>query len=83
MVIFVASGSELTEPYRVAALLAAIQANALTRVSDHGAAIRWWSTARKTADTSRDLELRLLVRSEEAIHGLYGSYAVPERGSAA
>ncbi|MEV4178787.1 helix-turn-helix transcriptional regulator [Nonomuraea sp. NPDC049709] len=66
------SGDELTELYRVAALLAVIQANALTRVSDHGAAIRWWSTARKTADASRDLELRLLVRSEEAIHGLYG-----------
>ncbi|MFC5832554.1 helix-turn-helix domain-containing protein [Nonomuraea insulae] len=65
-------GDELTELYRVAALLAVIQANALTRISDHGAAIRWWSTARKTADASKDLELRLLVRSEEAIHGLYG-----------
>jgi transcriptional regulator with XRE-family HTH domain len=66
------AGDELTELYRVAALLSVIQANALGRISDHGAAIRWWSTARKTADASRDLELRLLVRGEEAIHGLYG-----------
>jgi len=58
--------------YRVAAILACVQANALTRIGDHEAAIRWWSTARRTADASGDLEVRLLVRGEEAIHGLYG-----------
>ncbi|MGW4412821.1 helix-turn-helix domain-containing protein [Nonomuraea sp. NPDC004702] len=67
-----ARGEELTELHRVAAVLAAIQANALTRMSDHGSAIRWWSTAKKNADASRDLDLSLLVRGEEAIHGLYG-----------
>ncbi|GAA1613765.1 hypothetical protein GCM10009733_007370 [Nonomuraea maheshkhaliensis] len=64
--------NQMTELHRVAALLAAIQANALTRMSEHGSAIRWWSTAKKHADSSRDVELRLLVRGEEAIHGLYG-----------
>ncbi|MFI6182521.1 helix-turn-helix domain-containing protein [Nonomuraea sp. NPDC051191] len=68
----IARGEELTELHRVAAMLASIQANALTRMSEHGSAIRWWSTAKKTADASRDLELSLLVRGEEAIHGLYG-----------
>ncbi|MEU5863490.1 helix-turn-helix transcriptional regulator [Nonomuraea sp. NPDC047529] len=67
-----AAGEELTELFRVAAVMSVIQANALSRISDHGAAIRWWSTARRSADASRDTELSLLVRGEEAIHGLYG-----------
>ncbi|WP_431921277.1 helix-turn-helix domain-containing protein [Nonomuraea jabiensis] len=67
-----AADDQMAELHRVAAMLAAIQANALTRMSEHGSAIRWWSTAKKHADSSRDVELRLLVRGEEAIHGLYG-----------
>ncbi|MGV9386159.1 helix-turn-helix domain-containing protein [Nonomuraea sp. NPDC003707] len=67
-----AADDQMAELHRVAAILAAIQANALTRMSEHGSAIRWWSTAKKHADSSRDVELRLLVRGEEAIHGLYG-----------
>lgn len=68
----IAASSDLPELYRTAALLSCIQANALTRLADHGTAIRWWRTARQTADASRDLDLRLLVHAEEAISGLYG-----------
>lgn len=57
---------------RVTAMLAALHANALTRLGEHGAAIRWWRTARDAADTSADRDLRLLVRVEEAAFGLYG-----------
>ncbi|MEO3868455.1 hypothetical protein ABGB18_06460 [Nonomuraea sp. B12E4] len=67
-----AAARELPELHRVAAMLSSVQANALTREGDHGAAIRWWRTARRSADASRDLDLRLLVRAEEAAHGLYG-----------
>jgi transcriptional regulator with XRE-family HTH domain len=61
-----------TELLRMTAVLAAIQANALTRLADHGAAIRWWRTARHSAETAGDRDLGLLVRGEEAGHGLYG-----------
>ncbi|MGW0807435.1 helix-turn-helix domain-containing protein [Nonomuraea sp. NPDC002799] len=61
-----------TELYRAAAVLSNIQANALTRLRDHGAAIRWWATSRRMADAARDVDLQLLVRAEEAGHGLYG-----------
>ncbi|MBB6476315.1 transcriptional regulator with XRE-family HTH domain [Sphaerisporangium rubeum] len=61
--------------FQVAALLAGIQANAFTRTGDHGDAIRWSYTARKAADISQNLEVRLLVRGEEAILGLYGQRA--------
>ncbi|WP_157548599.1 hypothetical protein [Nonomuraea candida] len=67
-----AAPADLPDLYRTAALLSCIQANALTRLADHGAAIRWWRTARHTADASKDLDLQLLVRAEEAGHGLYG-----------
>ncbi|MGI5292692.1 helix-turn-helix domain-containing protein [Nonomuraea polychroma] len=67
-----AASGDRVELHRVAAVLACIQANALTRLADHGAAIRWWRTARQAADASGDLDLRLLVRGEEAGHGLYG-----------
>ncbi|GGK75880.1 hypothetical protein Sme01_51570 [Sphaerisporangium melleum] len=61
--------------HRVMAVLGDIHASALTRLGDHGAAIRWWRTARQSADTSGDLGLRLLVRGDEAGHGLYGQRA--------
>lgn len=57
---------------RVIAAMATIHANALTRLGEHGAALRWWSTARRMADASGDLELRLGVRATEAGHNLYG-----------
>lgn len=68
----VSAPAEVPGLQRVTAALSAIHANALTRMGDHAAAIRWWRTARRAADASGDLRLRLLVRGEEAGHGLYG-----------
>ncbi|WP_344592753.1 hypothetical protein [Actinomadura vinacea] len=67
-----ADADEATELQRVIAALSTIHANALTRLGDHGAAIHWWRTARTAADVSGDLDLRLLVRAEEAGFGVYG-----------
>jgi transcriptional regulator with XRE-family HTH domain len=64
--------AEVAGLHRVTATLSSIHANALTRLGDHGAAIRWWRTARQSADLSGDFGLRLMVRGEEAGHGLYG-----------
>jgi len=66
------SPAEALDLARVTATLAGMQANVLTRQGDHGAALRWWHTARQAADASGNLELRLWIRSEEARHGLYG-----------
>jgi hypothetical protein len=66
------AGATATELRRITAMLATIHANALTRLGEHGSAIRWWRTARDAADASSDLDLRLLVRAEEAGFGLYG-----------
>lgn len=57
---------------RVLAALAALQGGVLTRLGEHGAALRWWRTACHAADDSADLELRLLVRAEAVGFGLYG-----------
>jgi hypothetical protein len=66
------SPAEAVELDEVIATLAGLQANALTRMGDHGAALRWWHTARQAADASGNLEVRVLVRAEEARHGVYG-----------
>ncbi|MGI5162986.1 hypothetical protein ACQEU3_01350 [Spirillospora sp. CA-253888] len=63
---------DLPELERVVAALATVLANALTRLGEDGAAIRWWRTAKAAADRSEDLDLRLMVRAEEAGCGLYG-----------
>ncbi|ACY97247.1 helix-turn-helix domain-containing protein [Thermomonospora curvata] len=63
---------DVTELQRIAAALSTLYANVLTRLGEHGAALRWWRTARDAADASGDLELRVQVRSEEAGFGLYG-----------
>jgi hypothetical protein len=57
---------------RIVAMLAALHANALTRLGAHGQAIRWFRAARHAADVSGDLHLRVLTRREEAGFGLYG-----------
>ncbi|MBX6767089.1 MAG: hypothetical protein IRY90_08050 [Actinomadura rubrobrunea] len=67
-----AGAGSTTELKRVEAALATMQANVLTRLGDHGAAIRWWHAARAAADATGDLELRLGVRATEAGHGRYG-----------
>lgn len=68
----VSTPAEVTELHRITAMLSSLQANALTRLGDHGGAIRWWYSARQAADASGDLALQLLVRAEETGHGLYG-----------
>ncbi|XVQ84448.1 hypothetical protein ACQP2K_37395 [Microbispora siamensis] len=71
----VTAPADVTELQRVTAALATVQANALTRLGEHGAAVRWWRTARQAADASGDLELMLCVRATETGHGLYGQRA--------
>lgn len=66
-----ASGDR-TELRRVLAALAALHGGVLTRLGEHGTALRWWRTACHAADDAADLELRLLVRAEAAGFGLYG-----------
>ncbi|MEV6983247.1 helix-turn-helix transcriptional regulator [Sphaerisporangium sp. NPDC051017] len=63
---------DVIELQRVMAALSTLHANVLTRLGDHGAAIRWWRTARQAADASGDLELQLSVRATETGHGLFG-----------
>ncbi len=60
------------ELQRVQAALATLHANVLTRLGEHGLAIRWWRTAKAAADTTNDLDLRIGVRVTEAGHGLFG-----------
>jgi hypothetical protein len=67
-----ADSARATELNRIVAMLAALHANALTRLGEHGQAIRWWRAARHAADVSGDLHLRVLTRREEAAFGLYG-----------
>lgn len=66
------SPAETAELEGVTATLAGLQANALSRLGDHGAALRWWYTARQAADASGNRELRVLIRAEEAVHAVYG-----------
>ncbi|MFC4536279.1 helix-turn-helix domain-containing protein [Sphaerisporangium dianthi] len=67
-----ATPADQIELQRSMAVLASLHAIVLTYMDDHGGAMRWWRTARQAADLSGDLALRLLVRCEEAGHGLYG-----------
>lgn len=67
-----ATPADLIELQRSMAALAGIHANVLTHLADHGGAIRWWRTARQAADASGDRSMSLLIRGEEAGHGLYG-----------
>lgn len=62
----------LIELMRILAALAVLYGGMLTRLGEHGPALRWWRTAAHAADDSGDLDLRLLVRAEAAGAGLYG-----------
>jgi transcriptional regulator with XRE-family HTH domain len=64
--------ADVPELQRVLASLAVIYAALLTRLGEHGPALRWWRTAANAADDSGDLALRLLVRGEAAVCGLAG-----------
>lgn len=65
-------GADRKELQRILASLAVIYGGMLTRLGEHGPALRWWRTAAHAADDSGDLDLRLLVRSDAAGYGLYG-----------
>lgn len=67
-----AKDAELIELRRVEAALATLHANILTRLGDHGSAIRWWRTAHAAAKASGDLDLQLGIYATEAGHGLMG-----------
>ncbi|MFI0451361.1 hypothetical protein [Actinomadura sp. 6N118] len=67
-----ADARDLPELDRIVAALSAVHANVLTRLGEDGAAVRWWRTAKAAADRSGDLDLRLMVRADEAGCGLYG-----------
>lgn len=60
------------ELQRIVAALSVLYANVLTRLGAHGPAIRWWETARNSAESAGDLDLHLIVSASEAGFGLYG-----------
>lgn len=56
---------------RPGGLLALLTAKAISNLGDEREARHWWHTARHTADATGDTDLRVLVRGEEAVTGLY------------
>ncbi|MEV0615283.1 helix-turn-helix transcriptional regulator [Nonomuraea sp. NPDC050404] len=56
--------------YRALSALSTLNGNVLSRLGRHEEALRWWRTARHTADASRDLNLSLGVRATEAGHAI-------------
>jgi hypothetical protein len=62
----------VTELQRVVARLSAMQADALSRLAEHPAAIRWWRTARTAAEAAGDRTLSLTILGREAVKGVYG-----------
>ncbi|MFI0416729.1 helix-turn-helix domain-containing protein [Spongiactinospora sp. 9N601] len=67
-----ASPARREDLLRIQAALAALYANALGRLSEHEAALRWWRTARRAADASKDQYLAIGIRATEAGNALYG-----------
>ncbi|MFD0685492.1 helix-turn-helix domain-containing protein [Actinomadura fibrosa] len=72
-----ASAKVLPDLHLNLALLGFLQANAVTRLGDHGAAIRWWRTAKTAADASGVLDARLMIRCKEAGFGVFGQRPLP------
>ncbi|GII76609.1 hypothetical protein Sru01_15910 [Sphaerisporangium rufum] len=66
-----ATAEKLPGLQRISAWLSVMHANVLTRLGEHGAARRWWTTARHAADASGDRDMRVWVRGYEAVFGLY------------
>jgi len=56
---------------RSMAWLSMLYADALTCFGEFGPARRWWATARRAADASGDLDMRVRVRGKEAVLSLY------------
>jgi tetratricopeptide (TPR) repeat protein len=57
--------------HRVAAQLSVVMAMALASAQQLALARRWWRTARRYADQSRDLDTRIWVRDWEVVNGTY------------
>lgn len=57
--------------HRVAAQLSVVMAMALASTQQVPLAHRWWRTARRYADQSRDLDMRIWVRDWEVVNGTY------------
>lgn len=57
--------------HRVGAQLAVVTAMALASMRQVPLARRWWRTARRHADQSRDLDTRIWVRDWEVVNGTY------------
>lgn len=55
----------------VIALLGALVAQTVSNLGDPRTSVRWWGTAMRAADTSGDPNVRVWVRGQEIIHGLY------------
>lgn len=62
---------------RSMAWLSRLYASTLTDLGEFGQARRWWATARRAADASGDLDMRVRTRGKEAVYGLY-AYRPPE-----
>ena len=56
---------------RAAASLSMVLAICLTSTNEIWLAQRWWGTARDAADRSGDLDLAVMVRSQQTVKGLY------------
>jgi transcriptional regulator with XRE-family HTH domain len=56
---------------RLAGILSGLMAKSLSNLGNNRGARQWWSIAQHVADNSADLSLRLWVRGERIIHGLY------------
>lgn len=63
--------SDDTQLSRAAAQISAVLALTLAHTGQRLPARRWWITARRHADQSGDIEIRVRVRSHDAVCGLY------------
>jgi hypothetical protein len=64
--------------HRAAAYLAMILAITLTSTGQFWPARRWWHSAHEHADTSGDLEVRVMTRSQQAVKALYIGHPLPD-----
>jgi transcriptional regulator with XRE-family HTH domain len=63
---------------RTTGQLSVLVAMTLAAGGDEHLARRWWSTARRAADESGDIETRVLVRAWEVVNGCYGQQPLAE-----
>ncbi len=66
------TGARRASLSRVASQLSVLVAMTLVATGDLHLARRWWSTARRGADESGDVDTQVLVRAWEVVNGCYG-----------